>query len=47
MYQDDSFIQSGEGNDWHYVWITDNGDGINYTWNNMAGYPWSLIASKN
>ena len=47
-FQEDGYIDGGNGNDWHYVWITNPScDGVNYKWNNKAGVQWSLTAVMN
>jgi len=44
-FQEDGYIDGGNGNDWHYVWLTNPScDGLNYVWNNKAGASWSLAA---
>jgi hypothetical protein len=47
-FQEDSYIDAGNGNDSNYVWITNPGcDGVNFMWNNKAGEQWSLTAVMN
>ena len=47
-FQEDSYIDAGNGNDSNYVWITNpDCDGVNFKWNNKAGEQWSLTAVMN
>jgi hypothetical protein len=47
-FQEDSYIDAGNGNDSNYVWITNPScDGVNFMWNNKAGEQWSLTAVMN
>ena len=47
VFQMDGYIDGGNGNDWHYVWLTNPScDKENYLWHNKAGKTWSLKAIK-
>lgn len=39
VYQNDQYIETGDDNDYHYMWLT-SCDGVNYMFNNEIG--WSL-----
>ena len=45
VFQMDSYIDEGLGNDYHYVWLTNPScDQKNFVWNNKAGVSWNLTA---
>ena len=47
-YWELGYIDAGNGNDWHYVELTNpSGDGGSFQWHNAAGVSWGLTAIQD